>query len=70
MMAQTLAIDESTSLLVNKESTALQYGLLVKEQLEGDHSNKSVSFHNISYEISQWSCCKKLPPKLILDNVR
>ena len=69
-MAQTLATDESTSLLVNKSSTALQYGLLVKDPLGGDKSNKCVSFHNISYEVSQRSCFKKLPPKTILDNIR
>ncbi|XP_065906235.1 broad substrate specificity ATP-binding cassette transporter ABCG2-like [Dysidea avara] len=60
---------ESTSLLVNKSSTALQYGLLVKDPLGEGQSNKCVSFHNISYEVSQQSCFKKLPPKTILDNI-
>ena len=68
-MARTPTTDESTSLLVNKSSTALQYGLLVKDPLGGDQSNKCVSFHNISYKVSQRSCFKKLP-KTILDNVR
>jgi len=69
-MAQTPATDESTSLLVNNSSTALQYGVLGKDPLGGDQSNKCVSFHNISYEVSQRSCFKKQPPKIILDNVR
>jgi len=69
-MAQTLTTNESTSLLVNKGSSALQYGLLEKDPFGGDQSNKCVSFHNISYELSQRSCFKKLPPKTILDNVR
>ena len=63
-MAQTLATEESISL--SKRSTALQYGILVKELAEG---NTCVSFHNIRYEVSRQFCWKK-PPKTILDNVR
>ena len=65
-----MATDESTSLLVNDSSNALQYGLLVKDPSGEDQSNECVSFHNISYEVSQRSCFKELPPKTILDNVR
>lgn len=30
----------------------------------------TISFHNITYTVEQRTCCKKRPPKVILDDVR
>ena len=65
--------DELAALLPEKTSTALQYTTSYDDSdknLLGDHSKKHVSFHAISYEVTQRRCFKKLMPKVILNNVR
>ena len=59
--------DSATSLLMGKNSE-LSYS---EEATMAEYiSPKCVSFHNISYQVTQRSCFKKLPPKTILRNVR
>ena len=63
--------DGVTSSLLRKESSEMEYGSFSEEvAVIGSLQPKRVSFHNISYEVSQRSCCKKLLPKTILHNVR
>jgi len=64
--------DRATSSLLNKEisGSQLEYGSFSKEVAAIGYLQKRVSFHNVSYEVTQRSCCKKLPPKVILHNVR
>ena len=78
-MSQHLNEDELAALLPEKTSTALQYTISFDESdknlsddqnLSDDHSKKHVSFHAISYEVTQRKCLKKLAPKVILNNVR
>ena len=71
-MSQHLNEDELAALLPEK-TTALQYTISYDESdknLLDDHSKKHVSFHAISYEITQRRCLKKLMPKVILNNIR
>ena len=72
-MSQPLKEDELTALLPEKASTALQYTTSCDESdknLWSDHSKKKVSFHGVSYEVTQRKWFKKLMPKIILNNVR
>lgn len=62
--------DGVTSSLLSKESSEMEYGSFSEEVGVIGSLQKRVSFHNISYEVSQRSCCKKLLPKTILHNVR
>lgn len=34
------------------------------------HGARSISFHDVLYEVTQRSCCKRKPNKVILDSVR
>ena len=62
--------DGVTSSLLSKESSGMEYGSFSEEVAVIGYLQKRVSFHNISYEVSQRSCCRKLPPKTILHNIR
>ncbi|XP_065906229.1 broad substrate specificity ATP-binding cassette transporter ABCG2-like [Dysidea avara] len=61
--------DGVTSSLLSKESSGMEYGSFSEEVAVIGYLQKRVSFHNISYEVSQRSCCRKLPPKTILHNI-
>jgi len=72
-MSQHSNEDELTTLLPDKPPTILQYGGYdegAKNQSLDENSYKHVSFHAISYEVTQRKCFKKLMPKVILNNVR
>ena len=74
MMSQNVSEDELTTLLPDKASTTLQYcadSESAKVLSTDDHPRNYVSFHAVSYEVTQRNRrCKKLMPKIILNNVR
>jgi len=61
--------EDETNSLLRKESNG-KYGSFSDEMAVNSYQLKRVSFHNISYEVLQRNCCKKLPPKIILRNIR
>ena len=73
-MSQNVSEDELTTLLPDKTSTTLQYyadSESAKVTSTDDHPSNYVSFHAVSYEVTQRNRqCKKLMPKIILNNVR
>lgn len=61
-------VDSATSLLLGKNPSDFSCSeeVTMAEYLP----LKCVSFHNISYQVTQHRFLKKLPPKTILHNVR
>ena len=73
-MSQHVSEDELATLLPDKASTTLQYCAdgekSAKVSSPDDHLSNYVSFHAVSYEVTQRRHCKKVMPKIILNNVR
>ena len=72
-MSQHVSDDELATLLPDTASTTLQYsadGESAKVPPLDDHLSNYVSFHAVSCEVTQRRHCKKVMPKIILNNVR
>jgi len=63
-----LGEDSATSLLLSKNSNG--FSPCSEEATVAEYLPKCVSFHSISYRVTQRSYFKKAPPKMILRNVR